>query len=231
MKDNSNEDMEIIPQVFGGGRGIKTNETRSLLVNMQELNHSKCLYSLDISPSGDSFIVSAGDGNVRHYDFRKIKNYKDYLNIFGNFDVNPKCDATGCSFSYDGKEVVSTLLNNYIYLYDVNKNYLSEENKSINEENEEIENEEDIERNVEAEENEDMIEVELEDEEGTRIKIPLSSFGEYFGNTRASNEKTYNNKSSSFEKCFKGHVSRETIKGVYFFGSKSEYIISGKINL
>jgi hypothetical protein len=35
-------------------------------------------------------------------------------------------EVTGCVFSADGTEIVATLLNDYIYVFDVNRNYLNE---------------------------------------------------------------------------------------------------------
>jgi len=137
--DDSDNHPSVIPQALGGGRrGAGTTLSDpltmdSLLINYNSLSRDmSTVYSVDISPNGNNFIAGSGDGNVRMFDFRYIKpthNPTDcFVNIFRNIKIKPdsNAEATGCQFSKDGTEVVSTLLSDKIYVFDVNRNYCKE---------------------------------------------------------------------------------------------------------
>lgn len=123
---------ECIPQAFGGGRNRESNNRETLLLNFNSQKYKPTLYSVDFSPNGHHFIVGSGLGDVRLFDMRFIRNQSRncYVNIYRNLNIkNPKnCEVTGCAFNYNGTEIVSTSLCEYIYLFDVNKNYEKEFN-------------------------------------------------------------------------------------------------------
>jgi WD40 repeat protein len=222
------------------------------------------LYNVDISPNGYNFILSSGDGNVRMFDLRYIKKNSpdECVNIYRNINVKLKqnCESTGCQFSKDGKEIVTTLLSQHIYVFDVDKNYSKEFNldftsdhpmkdpkiekipihqtTSLNPEqirlaslisnvtqqnfyppmeSEEEGEEEDIEGDIDSDEYyedefEEMIDALFEDESEDENYVE---------------EEEGDLEIQTYKNVYKGHYSRQTIKGVGFFGPNSEYVISG----
>eukprot|EP01126_Amoeba_proteus_P058469 TRINITY_DN7548_c0_g1_i1.p1 TRINITY_DN7548_c0_g1~~TRINITY_DN7548_c0_g1_i1.p1 ORF type:complete len:386 (-),score=76.75 TRINITY_DN7548_c0_g1_i1:209-1366(-) len=94
------------------------------------LDYSCSLSEVHFHPLDSSkFIVGSEIGDVRLYDLRKIVNSDprlSYLNIYRNVDLsvnNRSYDVTGCSFSQDGSEIICTVLNDKIYVFDTNTNY------------------------------------------------------------------------------------------------------------
>jgi WD40 repeat protein len=78
---------------------------------------------------GYSFIASSALGDVRLYDLRMIRAFhaNSYVNVFKNWELPGDAHPiTGCAFSQDGSEVVATILNDFIYTFDVRKNYEQE---------------------------------------------------------------------------------------------------------
>ncbi|KAJ4456803.1 putative WD and tetratricopeptide repeats protein 1 [Paratrimastix pyriformis] len=90
------------------------------------------LFSVEFNPlDGNTFIVSAADGNVRLFDLRKIDGanpYRSCLNVYRNINtMDPAaCEMTGCSWSSDGQKIVSSALADAIYIFDVHRNFAQE---------------------------------------------------------------------------------------------------------
>jgi WD40 repeat protein len=138
--DSAPEEM-VLPQAFGGGRASRweghPRNTSSLILDWRRdssfTRHNRnvgvVLYSVDFNPSQDQqFIVGSSQGNVQLFDLRKIDDCspsKSYVNIYRNFDIaEPSShEVTGCVFSKDGTEIVSTSLGEQIYTFDTNKNH------------------------------------------------------------------------------------------------------------
>lgn len=130
----------VIPQAFGGGRANVAMEpdshpiTSSLLLNYNKgtttnsrrRQHSGVtLFSVDFHPDGHRFIVGSSSGDVRLFDIRKIVDYdvtKSCISTYRNLNITPtplmSLEITGCVFSKDGSEIVTTTLSDYIYVYE-----------------------------------------------------------------------------------------------------------------
>lgn len=192
----------VLPQAFGGGRVSRIEVTtdtpfRDSLVldyRLDKLNrHNKVptLYSVDFHPDGNRFIVGSSIGDVRLFDLRKIVDNpsKSCINIYKNYNIRPnQTEISGCVFSRDGSEIVATALNDFIYVWDIDKDYSKELNLNFLAPPE---------RPPVQEEEDDGDESSSDDEIVT------------------------------YKKCYKGHISSKTIKGVNFYGPNSEFLISG----
>eukprot|EP01080_Neovahlkampfia_damariscottae_P006189 gene6189-10196_t len=261
-------DYSVVPQALGGGsrRSGNSNISQSLLVDYKGSveNSRSTLYSVDISPNGNHFILSSGDGNVRLFDLRYIKNHSpdDCVNIYRNFNVKIKnnCEATGCKFSNNGKEIVVSLLSEHIYVFDVDKDFSKEfeldfttDKKKIDKKIEKIPiekssnlNENEIqlssivsnitENNFyqqdetdedEEEEIDEMDDYDSKDQDEYLTIEDLLELREDLDTETESESEVETFDAQTFKNIYKGHYSRETIKGVGFFGPNSEYIISG----
>jgi WD40 repeat protein len=129
----------VIPQAFGGGRAHNINfdgddtVSSSLVLNYntgQPIPSRRrpapivTLFSVDFHPDGHRFIVGSSLGDVRLFDIRKIVDNdpnKSHIYSYKNLNTAPPLgsyEVTGCVFSKDGSEIVSTTLNDYIYVFD-----------------------------------------------------------------------------------------------------------------
>jgi len=131
----------VIPQAYGGGRANSiTVPASDTITSSLVLNYNKgitipsrrrptafvTLFSVDFHPDGHRFIVGSSLGDVKLFDIRKIVDTdveKSYIYSYKNLSAPPpgpldSNEVTGCVFSEDGTEIVSTTLSDYIYVYD-----------------------------------------------------------------------------------------------------------------
>jgi WD40 repeat protein len=145
-EEPNNHNDYILPQAFGGGRATRNNHElheQSLILDYKcdiavtrnrRNPGTATLFSVDFHPfNGYHFIVGSSFGDVRLYDLRKINKPNpgtSYLNIFRNYNIAlpHHYEVTGCVYSRDGTQIVSTSLNDHIYVFDVNRNYEKEYN-------------------------------------------------------------------------------------------------------
>jgi WD40 repeat protein len=133
---DGNQNDYVIPQAFGGGRvqSVELENEKDALTSSLVLDYHKglpassrrrvatsTLFSVDFHPDGNRFIVGSAQGDVRLYDIRKIIDHdhrKSHIAIYGHLPANGCYEITGCVFSKDGSEIVTTTLKDFIYLYD-----------------------------------------------------------------------------------------------------------------
>lgn len=119
------EDYDILPQAFGGGRSQQNEElnTESLIVKYKNPFSSSGvnLFSVDFHPRiSNQFIVSSSLGDVRLFDLRMIRNYDSNCCV-NKYTDSYRMPMTGCKFSYDGSQIISTKLDKDIYLFDTQR--------------------------------------------------------------------------------------------------------------
>ncbi len=251
--------VDVFPQALGGGKANiapidnSTTDAHSLLVNFDkdrviqrrrralfgedpEQSHTT-LYSVDVHPlNGHLFIVSSSDGNVRLFDLRRIdkQSPESYVNIFRNVDLKPgdQYEATGCSFSVNGNEIVSTQLSDHVYVFDTNKNYEKEYHVNYKEKTQPIKKR--VRRHHNAEEEEEDEDDEETDEASRRRRRLLRDLNSIFEEEEEEQQEVPSTSSQStepplqtYKHVYSSHISRQTIKGCGFFGSNSEYVITG----
>lgn len=244
FESSTNHEHNIIPQALGGGR--RTDRTKPKETLLLDYKDGTVLYSIDISPNGYNFIVGGGDGNVRMFDLRYVKNNcDDYVNIFRNIEVKPSynCEATGCQFSKDGKEIVASLLSQYIYVFDVNTNYQKEFLIDYKENNLNSNKIKKV-RKIPFEKAKDLTQEEVKLTSMITHIVNNKYYGQKEGISQdpiedseiedtedeSDDEIEISDEESeikTYKYQYKGHESRQTIKGVGFMGYNSEYVISG----
>jgi len=250
--DEDDGDDYVLPQAFGGGRASRlesdTEACQSSLLLDYKLDHlvsrprrlsSPTLFSVDIHPDGNRFIVGSAFGNVRLYDLRKIIEHnpaKSYINIYSNCENQPNHrylsnEITGCVFSKDGSEIVATQLNNFIYVFDVETNYSKVYNLDY------------FTTQPSNKRPKRRVSQETKPEKSTQTQHETESRNhttESSQNIQHEKEKEKNNGEEegdeeqeesaplkTYKDVYKGHFSSKTIKSVNFYGPKSEFVISG----
>jgi WD40 repeat protein len=133
-RDTSTRTSHVLPQFFGGGRSenydTRGDEQGSLLLdyNIIPASNSPILFAINFHPTdGNKFIVSSSCGDTRLFDMRKIEKNPNtsYINIYKSVSLHKdkKFEVSGCAFSRDGSEIVSTCLGDKIYLFDTETNF------------------------------------------------------------------------------------------------------------
>jgi WD40 repeat protein len=251
LPTQSSHGQRVIPQAFGGGRESRDSDEvnkESLLVNYRSRarRSNYTLYSVDIHPlNGQQIIVGSGLGDVRCFDLRKIRDYDamDYVNIYKNSldQAEEPYEVTGCQFSYNGSEIVATFLGDQIYVFDTEPNATSNSIDNSNDINpsqcSSTNNEFDTaaalnttqessytsfnndDRDVEEEEDLDLDHLFFQ--RLLQFRNNKSNEQNNAGSSNHSNDRTL------YKMKYEGHISRDTIKGVAFYGDHSQYVISG----
>jgi WD40 repeat protein len=224
-----------VPQALGGGRANQPADTdkfnQSLILDYSKMNTGSrrrlgtpTLYSVDVHPNGHNFIVGSELGDVRLFDLRKVDANdpsSSTVNTYKGSKINPNagCEVTGCAFSHDGREIVSTHLCQHIYLFDTDGHYDNTETRQEQE-------------------------PPPQEQENDEIRVPVASLYDLFlSQNEESNPNDDDNDDitqdepvdgddvmiddTSYKQVYTGHISRETIKGVSFLGPTSDYIASG----
>jgi WD40 repeat protein len=262
----------VLPQALGGGRSNQYARYDEMYTDSLLLNYRKCsrrygydLYSVDIHPlNGNQIIVGSAMGDVRLFDIRKIADYNalDYVNIYknvtlkGNEVQSESNDVTGCQFSYNGKQIVATFLNDLIYVFDTEQNYSKEYNidyfngflnassnssASSSHEDEQSSSEEEQEEgwrplifqtrdreNIMTDEDSDSDEeIEMFIDRYRAKRAQKEDEEEYMDTIKNTTSVSEERIIHTYERVFEGHVSQATIKGVSFYGDRSQYVISG----
>lgn len=227
----------IVPQAYGGGRIDQRNEdvgslTESLILNYKQMRPFITLFDVCFHPKDPfKFVVASSAGDVRMFDLRMIREYdpSSHINIYRS-DLHED-EITGCGFSTDGNEIITSRIDNDLYLYDTNMNfealgkmgYISDTNR-FDDILEDIGTSYDAcarviasfivdhsflgiqsNRNVnETINSDDMSLFDLSSDDEDTLELP----------------KTYKAR-------YTGHTNKRTLKGCTFWGPNSEYIISG----
>lgn len=121
-----------LPTRKGTHRLLLCVQNRISMFRRRRRRSDATVYCVEMHPSdGQTFIASSGLGDVRLFDIRMIRAFSadSYVNIFRNWELPAETHpATGCAFSSDGTEIVATFLNDFIYTFDVTRNYEREYN-------------------------------------------------------------------------------------------------------
>jgi WD40 repeat protein len=257
-----------VPQALGGGRAHQTNTqekfSQSLVLDYSKIGGRRrlgtpTLFSIDIHPNGHNFIVASELGDVRLFDLRKIVDNnpaQSTVNIYKNNKIKDcSCEVTGCVFSHDGREIATTHLCQYVYLFDTDGHYdttATTTTTTTSGSTDGVSASPGSRRNRTTANSEAM----QDGEPNQTVRIPVSALQQLFFSGTASEDSDMENgdnndqsedegyhadesttteeeeeeeedQNRSYKRMFTGHVSRETIKGVTFFGPRSEFIASG----
>ncbi|KAG2393744.1 hypothetical protein C9374_007275 [Naegleria lovaniensis] len=230
-----------------------THPVSSLVVNYRMLEyHTKTvptLYSVELNPfNPHQLIIGSYLGDTRLFDTRRIENFNanSYVNIYRPVEPNydPRdYEVTGCAFSQDGSKIVSTHLGDYIYLFDRERNFERDEgvdysrvipsptagasssfSQSLLSRRSRNNSTTTTTRTTTTTTSGRTVHesvngsfIEEEEEDGERVNVTMND----------SMEDPTAPSTCTYERKFTGHCSRQTIKGVNFFGLHSEYVISG----
>jgi WD40 repeat protein len=214
-KRSTSHNAPCVPQAMGGGKQNqhhdKVNESLLLDYKTRRIGEP-VLYSVDIHPDGHHFIVGSSLGDVRLFDLRKIVDNNPQLSTVNIFrSQSPNCEITGCVFSHNGREIVCSHLCDHIYLYDTDGQY-----DPVKPEMEEEEDHEEQEIRIPVTQLQSLL---RDDETDEEEDDPVEE--------EETEEVEPSQQGQSYKQVYKGHISRDTIKGVSFLGPNSEWIATG----
>jgi len=216
---------------------LRDQSTNTQLFECREKNFRKRpipLNAIMIDPMHSEYLtVGASDEYVRVYDRRQIKQTFDQdpvLRYYAPRHLRGKnsgrAHITCVVYSYNGDEILATYNDEHIYLFDVNKDPIGESEdyellKKSDEDEEDQSSDEDTDED--EDEDEEDSEIDSEMEEKKEANSPKRRKGEQ----KMEDESHVHNvkKGKGYRRKYEGHRNADTVKGVNFFGPRSEYVV------
>ena len=202
-----------------------------------------------IDPMHSEYLtVGASDEYVRVYDRRYIKQSFDQDPVLRYYaprhlrgKTSGRAHITCVVYSYNGDEILATYNDEHIYLFDVNKDPMDENDEYVllkkSDEDEEQSSDEDIDEDDDDEEDTEEEEGGSEADEsaeGSEVEEKRKTKSKKKGEQKMEEESqgsqdpnNVNNvkKRKGYRRKYEGHRNADTVKGVNFIGPRSEYVV------